>query len=47
LAKRQLTWLRSMKEVQEFDCLQENLPEQVRLYLLDTLSTGMKSAEIS
>jgi tRNA dimethylallyltransferase len=35
LAKRQLTWLRSMKGMQEFDCLDENLPEQVRKYLLD------------
>ena len=47
LAKRQLTWLRLMKGVEEFDCLQENLPEQVRRYLLDMLSTGMKSAEVS
>jgi tRNA dimethylallyltransferase len=29
LAKRQLTWLRSMKGVREFDCLAEDLPEQV------------------
>lgn len=36
LAKRQLTWLRPMKEVKEFDCLAENLPEQVREYLLET-----------
>ena len=35
LAKRQLTWLRSMKGMQEFDCLAENLPEQVCRYLLD------------
>ncbi|SFO27250.1 tRNA dimethylallyltransferase [Nitrosospira briensis] len=35
LAKRQLTWLRSMKGMQEFDCLDENLPEQVLKYLLD------------
>ncbi len=33
LAKRQLTWLRSMKEIKEFDCLAENLPEQVLKYL--------------
>jgi tRNA dimethylallyltransferase len=38
LAKRQLTWLRSMKGVREFDCLQEDLPEQVRAHLLETLS---------
>lgn len=36
LAKRQLTWLRPMKEGKEFDCLAENLPEQVREYLLET-----------
>jgi tRNA dimethylallyltransferase len=29
LAKRQLTWLRPMKQVREFDCLAEDLPEQV------------------
>ena len=33
LAKRQLTWLRSMKGIKEFDCLDENLPEQVLKYL--------------
>ncbi|WP_219909429.1 tRNA (adenosine(37)-N6)-dimethylallyltransferase MiaA [Nitrosovibrio sp. Nv4] len=44
LAKRQLTWLRSMKEIQEFDCLEENLPQQVHRYLLDT---GLKPAEAS
>jgi tRNA dimethylallyltransferase len=35
LAKRQLTWLRSMKGMQELDCLDENSPEQVRKYLLN------------
>ncbi|MDN5752801.1 MAG: tRNA (adenosine(37)-N6)-dimethylallyltransferase MiaA [Nitrosospira sp.] len=34
LAKRQLTWLRSMKETKEFDCLAGNLSEQVREHLL-------------
>jgi len=29
LAKRQLTWLRSMDNLIEFDCLLENLPERV------------------
>jgi tRNA dimethylallyltransferase len=29
LAKRQLTWLRSFEGLREFDCLAENLPEQV------------------
>ncbi|HEX8874655.1 MAG TPA: tRNA (adenosine(37)-N6)-dimethylallyltransferase MiaA [Nitrosospira sp.] len=33
LAKRQLTWLRSMKEIKEFDCLGDNLPEQVLKHL--------------
>jgi tRNA dimethylallyltransferase len=36
LAKRQLTWLRPMKEIKEFDCLAENLLEQVREHLLKT-----------
>ena len=44
LAKRQLTWLRSMKEMREFDCLAENLPEQVCGYLADT---GLKAAAVS
>ena len=33
LAKRQLTWLRGMKEVTEFDCLADDLSEQVLKYL--------------
>ena len=33
LAKRQLTWLRSTQGVQEFDCLAENLAQQVLGYL--------------
>jgi tRNA dimethylallyltransferase len=44
LAKRQLTWLRSMKGMREFNCLAENLPEQVRDYLVDT---GLKTAAVS
>ena len=44
LAKRQLTWLRSMKEMREFDCLAENLPEQVCSYLANT---GLKAAIVS
>lgn len=35
LAKRQLTWLRSMRHVQEFDCLAEDLPDQVRRHLME------------
>ena len=33
LAKRQLTWLRPMQGLKEFDCLAENLPEQVLTHL--------------
>jgi tRNA dimethylallyltransferase len=33
LAKRQLTWLRSMNEVERFDCLKDDLTEQVMGYL--------------
>ena len=33
LAKRQLTWLRAMKELTEFDCLAEDLSEQVLAHL--------------
>jgi tRNA dimethylallyltransferase len=33
LAKRQLTWLRPMEEIKEFDCLGNNLPEQILKYL--------------
>jgi tRNA dimethylallyltransferase len=37
LAKRQLTWLRAMKEVTEFDCLAEDLSEQVLAHLRQDL----------
>jgi tRNA dimethylallyltransferase len=33
LAKRQLTWLRAMENVTEFDCLAEDLPELVLEYI--------------
>ncbi len=33
LAKRQLTWLRAMPELQVFDCLADNLEEQVLTHL--------------
>ena len=33
LAKRQLTWLRAMKDVQKFDCLDEDISEQVLAHL--------------
>ncbi|MBK7353079.1 MAG: tRNA (adenosine(37)-N6)-dimethylallyltransferase MiaA [Nitrosomonas sp.] len=38
LAKRQLTWLRSMTQLTAFDCLADNLPEQVLYYLQITLN---------
>lgn len=38
LAKRQLTWLRSMSDVTEFDCLAEDLAEQVLDHLRRTLA---------
>jgi tRNA dimethylallyltransferase len=44
LAKRQLTWLRSMGGVREFDCLMENLTEQVCEHLLNA---GLKTAMVS
>ncbi|WP_027467999.1 tRNA (adenosine(37)-N6)-dimethylallyltransferase MiaA [Deefgea rivuli] len=31
LAKRQLTWLRGMDDLLEVDCLQENLPEKIKI----------------
>ena len=39
LAKRQLTWLRSMRDVMEFDCLAENLGDQVVRYLKQELTS--------
>jgi len=33
LAKRQLTWLRTMKDVTEFDCFAEGIAEEVLAYL--------------
>lgn len=33
LAKRQLTWLRGMTGYQAFDCLSDNLPQQIIAYL--------------
>src|SRR5258705_8585460 len=37
LAKRQLTWLRSMRDVIEFDCLAEVLADQIVRYLKQAL----------
>jgi tRNA dimethylallyltransferase len=33
LAKRQLTWLRATRDLRAFDCLAEDLPEQVGEWL--------------
>ncbi len=41
LAKRQLTWLRPMQGLEKFDCLAENLSQQVLQYLR---STGLGAA---
>ncbi len=40
LAKRQLTWLRSMEGVVEFDCLDIQLANKVREYLLQKLEAS-------
>ena len=37
LAKRQLTWLRAMKEVADFDCLAEDLSGQVLAHVRENL----------
>jgi tRNA dimethylallyltransferase len=39
LAKRQLTWLRSMEGVMNFDCLDPSLTNQVRNYIKERLNT--------
>ena len=44
LGKRQLTWLRPMKGVKEFDCLSEKLSEQVHEHLLEA---GLETAMVS
>ncbi len=48
LAKRQLTWLRSMHDLQSFDCLMPDLSDQVIAYLEKNLSgeTSFKSCDI-
>jgi tRNA dimethylallyltransferase len=40
LAKRQLTWLRSMKNMAEFDCLAEDLSDQIVAHLRKQLPKG-------
>jgi tRNA dimethylallyltransferase len=37
LAKRQLTWLRATKDVREFDCLADDLQEQIEAWLPEQL----------
>ncbi|HET9662636.1 MAG TPA: tRNA (adenosine(37)-N6)-dimethylallyltransferase MiaA, partial [Burkholderiales bacterium] len=44
LAKRQLTWLRAMKDVTAFDCLAADLEDQVYAFLkreLEAVSTAV------
>ena len=38
LAKRQLTWLRSTSDVREFDCLADDLQEQIEAWLPEQLN---------
>jgi tRNA dimethylallyltransferase len=45
LAKRQLTWLRSMENITEFDCLAEDLDEMVLEYIRRELEAQMLSDE--
>lgn len=40
LAKRQLTWLRSIDSLKKFDCLADDLTEQVLRYLQTTLNAN-------
>jgi len=40
LAKRQLTWLRSMTDVAAFDCLAEDLGDRVLAHLRERLAAG-------
>jgi tRNA dimethylallyltransferase len=37
LAKRQLTWLRAMRDVERFDCLADDLPQQVEAFVRSRL----------
>ena len=41
LAKRQLTWLRSMQDLRRFDCLAEDVCAQVAAYLASELQAGL------
>lgn len=41
LAKRQLTWLRSMHDIQSFDCLAPDLTDQILSYLARNLADGV------
>jgi len=46
LAKRQLTWLRSMKDVTTFDCLADDVSDQVHDFLKRELDTASQAQEI-
>ena len=46
LAKRQLTWLRSMKNVTTFDCLADDVSDQVHGFLRRELDTAAQAQEI-
>jgi tRNA dimethylallyltransferase len=39
LAKRQLTWLRAMRDVERFDCLDPDLAERVAQRIADAFAT--------
>ncbi len=44
LAKRQLTWLRPMQGLREFDCLSQDLAQQVSVYLQAIISDGVANS---
>ena len=45
LAKRQLTWLRSMDDIAEFDCLAPDLADLVLEYIRQTLVAQVMAGE--
>ena len=47
LAKRQLTWLRAMKDLAQFDCLAEDLGDQVRAHVRERLAALRPSALVA
>lgn len=46
LAKRQLTWLRSMSGFKEFNCFEENLPQLILEYLRECGPKGITNSKI-